>query len=71
MVGDNPSTKDEKFKTSYSVGYEVGGDLKSKGVNVNSEVLLKGVQDAMKANEPLLTRQEMRNILSDLTEEDH
>jgi len=66
VAGENLGTKDEKFKTSYSVGYEVGGDLKSKGVDVNSEVLLKGVQDAMKANEPLLTRQEMRNILSDL-----
>jgi FKBP-type peptidyl-prolyl cis-trans isomerase FklB len=64
--GENPGTKDEKFKASYSVGYKVGGDLKSKGIDVNSEVLLKGVQDAMEANEPLLTRQEMRNILSDL-----
>src|SRR4030043_1441000 len=66
VAEENPDTKAEKFKTSYSVGYEVGGDLKSKGVDVNSEILLKGVQDAMKANEPLLTRQEMRNILSDL-----
>ena len=66
VAGENPAPKDEKFRTSYSVGYEVGGDLKSKGVDVNSGVLLEGVEDAMKANEPLLTRQEMRNILSDL-----
>jgi FKBP-type peptidyl-prolyl cis-trans isomerase len=35
-------------------------------VNINPDVLLKGVQDAMATSEPLLTRQEMRNVLADL-----
>jgi FKBP-type peptidyl-prolyl cis-trans isomerase FklB len=60
----DPAT--EKVRTNYSIGYEVGGDLKRQGVEVDSGMLMKGVEDAVSGHEPLLTRQQMREILVDL-----
>ena len=58
--------KDEKVRLSYSVGYQVGGDFLRQGTDINPELLLKGVQDALAGNEPLMTPEEMRTTLVDL-----
>ena len=55
--------KDEKVRLSYSVGYQVGGDFKRQGLDINPEMLLKGVQDALLGKEPLMSSQEMRTTL--------
>ena len=57
---------DEKVRLSYSVGYQVGGDFLRQGTDINPELLLKGVQDALAGKEPLMTPQEMRTTLVDL-----
>jgi FKBP-type peptidyl-prolyl cis-trans isomerase FklB len=56
----------QKSKLSYSVGYQVGGDFLRQGKEINPDVLLKGIQDAMAGNEPVMSRQEMSQTLSDL-----
>jgi len=62
-AGDKLDLKDDKVRLSYSVGYQVGGDFKRQGLDINPEMLLKGVEDALAGNEPLLTPQEMRSTL--------
>ena len=66
LADDNLNMKDEKVRVSYSVGYQVGGDFKRQGVDINPEVLLNGVQDALAGNDPLMPPQEMRTTLVDL-----
>ncbi|MDA8085030.1 MAG: FKBP-type peptidyl-prolyl cis-trans isomerase [Nitrospiraceae bacterium] len=63
---NNAQKEEQRGKTSYSVGYRVGGDMKSQGIEINARVLLKGVEDAIAGREPLLNRQEMRKALVDL-----
>jgi len=58
--------KDDKVRLSYSVGYQVGGDFLRQGTDINPELLLKGVDDALAGNEPLMTPEEMRTTLVDL-----
>jgi len=58
--------KDDKVRLSYSVGYQVGGDFLRQGTDINPELLLKGVEDALAGNEPLMTPQEMRTTLVEL-----
>jgi FKBP-type peptidyl-prolyl cis-trans isomerase FklB len=58
--------KDEKVRLNYIVGYQVGGDLKRRGIEINREMLLKGVQDAVSGNEFLMTREEMSVTLVEL-----
>lgn len=56
----------EKTRTNYSVGYQVGSDLKRQGVEIDPGLLLKGVEDAVAGREPLLTRGEMSEVLAAL-----
>jgi FKBP-type peptidyl-prolyl cis-trans isomerase FklB len=58
--------KEQKVRISYSVGYQVGGDFLRQGKDINPEVLLKGVMDAMAGTGPLMTRKEMRSTLIEL-----
>jgi FKBP-type peptidyl-prolyl cis-trans isomerase FklB len=65
-ASDKLDLKDEKVRLNYIVGYQVGGDLKRRSIEINGEKLLKGVQDAVSGNEPLMTREEMSVTLVDL-----
>jgi FKBP-type peptidyl-prolyl cis-trans isomerase FklB len=63
---DSAEPKIDKVKINYSIGYQVGTDMKHQGIEINTEALLKGVGDGVSEKEPLLTRQKMREILIDL-----
>jgi FKBP-type peptidyl-prolyl cis-trans isomerase FklB len=58
--------KDEKAKINYSVGYQIGGDFKRQGVEINPEMLVKGIQDALSGGKGLMTPQERRATLVNL-----
>ena len=66
LAGEKTELKDENDRVSYSVGYQIGGDFKRQGVELNPEKLVKGIQDARSGAEPLMTRQEMHQALVDL-----
>jgi FKBP-type peptidyl-prolyl cis-trans isomerase FklB len=66
LAGETPELKDEKGKISYSVGYQVGGDFKRQGVELDPELLVKGMQDAAVGAEPRIPPQEMRKTLVEL-----
>lgn len=63
---DKPILKDEKDRVNYSVGYQVGGDFRRQGVELDPEVLVRGIRDALGGTQPLLTEEEMRRTLVDL-----
>jgi FKBP-type peptidyl-prolyl cis-trans isomerase FklB len=58
-----PAPKDQKDKVSYSIGVEIGKNLKKQSVDVNSEFLVKGVKDAYAGGKFLMTDQEMAEAL--------
>jgi FKBP-type peptidyl-prolyl cis-trans isomerase FklB len=62
----NLNIEDRKVKLSYSVGYQVGSDFLRQGKDINPEVLLQGIQDALVGNDPLMTKQDIRTTLIDL-----
>jgi FKBP-type peptidyl-prolyl cis-trans isomerase len=57
---------DENERINYSLGYQIGGDLKHQHVEVNGDILLRGIQDAMNDAEPLLDDDEMHQTLVEL-----
>jgi FKBP-type peptidyl-prolyl cis-trans isomerase FklB len=65
-AGEKLDLTDEKIRGNYSVGYQVGGDFKRQGIEIDGEMLLKGIQDALAGNEPLMTTEEIRTTLVDL-----
>lgn len=66
FAADQAELKSQNDKVNYSIGYQIGGDLKRQDIELNPELLVKGIQDALAGTEPLLTPQEMRTTLVDL-----
>jgi FKBP-type peptidyl-prolyl cis-trans isomerase FklB len=66
LAGDKPEIKNEKGKINYSIGYQIGGDFKRQGIDLDPDLIVKGIQDALAESKPLMTPQEMRKTLVDL-----
>src|SRR5262245_57290803 len=58
--------KDQKDKISYTIGLNIGDNIKKQSIDVNPQALLKGIQDAISGAKPLLTDAEMKDVLSAL-----
>ena len=62
-AGDAPKLTDQKDKVSYSIGIDIGNNLKRQSIDIAPDLLAKGVQDAMSGGETLLSAEEMRETL--------
>ncbi len=58
--------KTESGKINYSLGYQIGGDFKRQGVELDSAAVVKGIQDALSGAEPLMKPEEMHTTLMEL-----
>jgi FKBP-type peptidyl-prolyl cis-trans isomerase FklB len=66
FAGDKIALQSLNDKVNYSIGYQIGGDFKRQGIELNPEFIVKGIQDALGGAKPLLTSQEMRTTLVNL-----
>ena len=66
VAGEKGTFKNDQEKVSYSIGYQVGSDFKRQRVNINPEILVKGIEDGLADVEPQLSHDEMRTTLIDL-----
>lgn len=58
--------KDQKEKVSYSIGLNIGNDFKTQGVEVDTNILLKGMTDALSGTKPMLTEEQIAETLTQL-----
>ena len=58
--------KDQKDKESYSLGYRFGQNLKYQGLPINLEVYTSGIQDGLEGTKPLLSEEEIKQIISEI-----
>jgi len=65
-AADKPVIHGEDDKISYSVGHQVGRDLVRQGVDVNSELILQGILDAIEKREPMIPFAQMIDTLAAL-----
>lgn len=66
LAEENLDLKDEKAKINYSVGYKIGDDFKRQEVEINPEMLVQGIQDALSGEKGLMTPEERRIELMNL-----
>jgi FKBP-type peptidyl-prolyl cis-trans isomerase FklB len=66
LAGDKVEPKTESDKVSYSVGYRLGGDFKRQQVDINSDMLVQGIEDAASGGEALMTEEQMRTVMMNL-----
>jgi len=65
-VTDTNLLGSEKARNSYAVGMTLGRSFQTQGLEVDTEVLARGVKDSMAGSTTLLTQQEMQQTLSEL-----
>lgn len=66
-AADDGLTLDDKdSRINYSVGYQVGSDFRRQGVEIDPEIVARGIADAMSGSEPAMSSLEMRKELTDL-----
>jgi FKBP-type peptidyl-prolyl cis-trans isomerase FklB len=57
----------DKDKTSYAIGMDLGNKLKSQSIEVDTAILLRGMNDGIAGNKALMTDEEMRTSLTALS----
>ena len=68
-AADPPKLADQKEKISYSIGIDIGNNLKKQSIEVDADLLAKGVKDAVSGGETLLSPEEVRETLVSLQKE--
>jgi FKBP-type peptidyl-prolyl cis-trans isomerase FklB len=63
-AADQPALKDEKQKVSYSLGMNMGSNLKNNDVEVDFDLLVRGIKDVLEGKTTLLTEAEERQVLT-------
>ena len=61
---ENLVLKNQKDKVSYIIGMDIGTNLKKQSIDVEPNILAKGVEDALTGRKPLLSEQEIRETMS-------
>jgi len=60
---------DQKARVSYSIGLNIGNNLKQQGVEVDPAVLVRGVQDAISGAKALMTPEEVQQCMTQFQQE--
>ncbi len=55
--------KTQKDKVSYVIGLDMGNSLKKNMVDVDTELLIRGLKDALSGATPIMTEQEMKETI--------
>ncbi|MGD0917010.1 MAG: FKBP-type peptidyl-prolyl cis-trans isomerase [Thermodesulfobacteriota bacterium] len=61
---ENLVLKNQKDKVSYSIGMEIGRNFKRQSIDVDPDLLVKGVKDAYSGEKLLLTEQEANDTMA-------
>lgn len=61
-----PPLNDAKDKASYSIGLNIGQNIKHQGVDVNSEAIAAGLKDGLSGKKPALTDDQIKEAMGSL-----
>lgn len=62
----NSELKTDKDKTSYAIGMEMGKSVQGQGLDVDTELLVRGLKDALGNKQSLMTDDELRGVMTKL-----
>ena len=65
FAADAPELKSDKEKISYSIGMDIGGNLKRGSVEVDPDILAKGLKDSYGGGKTILTEDEALKTIAD------
>ena len=65
FAADVPELKTDKEKISYSIGMDIGGNLKRGSVEVDPDLLARGLKDSYGGGKTMLTEDQARQAIAD------
>jgi FKBP-type peptidyl-prolyl cis-trans isomerase FklB len=69
LAQDKQVLKDQKDKGSYSIGIQLGTSLKKGNMEVNADMLLRGLKDGLSGAKPLLNEEQVKETMAALQKE--
>lgn len=69
IAAEKVELKTQKDKVSYSIGLDIGNNLKKQSVDINPDAFAKGLKDAFAGSKPVMTEQEIREIMTAFQQE--
>ena len=63
---DELNFEDKTVRINYSLGYQIGGDFKRQGVDMNADAVVQGIRDALSDSNPQMSQPEMTATLMEL-----
>jgi FKBP-type peptidyl-prolyl cis-trans isomerase FklB len=61
---DAPALKDQKDKISYIIGMDIGTNFKRQSIDIDPDILGRGIKDGLSGAKPLLSEQETKEVLA-------
>ena len=55
--------KDDKEKVSYSIGLDIGNTFKKQNMDINPDILMAGLRDALTGKTPLLNEEQVKEVM--------
>jgi len=68
-AADTTALKTQKDKVSYSIGLDIGKNLKKQSIEVDPDLLARGIKDATAAGKTLLTDEEVKTVMTTFQQE--
>ncbi len=61
---EKPALKNQKEKISYILGVDIGNNLKRQSIDIDLDILAKGIKDILSGGKTLLTEQEVSETMA-------
>lgn len=58
--------KDQKAKESYSLGYQYGRNLTGQGVEIDKEILINAIRDALDGKQPVISEYVIKETVAEM-----
>ena len=69
MGEEQPVLKTQKEKASYVIGVDIGKTLKKGGVEIDADLLSRGIRDALGGGKLLMNEQEIKETMAAFQQE--
>ncbi|MEI8341305.1 MAG: FKBP-type peptidyl-prolyl cis-trans isomerase, partial [Verrucomicrobiota bacterium] len=63
VLNAQDAPKDQKDKVSYGIGLSIGTKMKKDGVDLNPQMIAKGLNDGISGAKPLMTEEEVQQTM--------
>jgi FKBP-type peptidyl-prolyl cis-trans isomerase FklB len=59
-----PSLKDQKEKISYIIGMDIGANFKKQSIDIDPDILARGIKDGLSGAKPLISEPEAKEVMT-------